>query len=201
HSIRDSVIDDALVQEMKDKHVSYIPTLSLDEFAYIYARKPDWINDAFFKASLEPGVYEMISSEKYQNDLKNAPSYARNVHAFETALKNLKKLYDAGILISLGTDSGAMPIRAQGFSEHLELELMVQAGLTPLQALTVATRNASILLKINKNYGTLEKGKVADFIILDDNPVNDIKNTRKIIAVYKAGKKVSEGPLKLFIPS
>jgi hypothetical protein len=56
HSIRDSVIDDALVQQMKARHVMYIPTLSLDEFAYIYARGPEWINDGFFKASLEPGV-------------------------------------------------------------------------------------------------------------------------------------------------
>jgi len=195
HSIRDSLIDDALVQEMKAKHIIYIPTLSLDEFSYIYARKPEWIDDAFFRASLEPGVYEMISSEKYQHDLKNSPSYTRNQRGFETALKNLKKLFDAGIWVSLGTDSGAQPVRTQGFSEHLELELMVEAGLTPLQAISIATRNASRLLKIDNQYGTLEKGKIADFIILDGNPSTDIKNTRKIIAVYKAGKKVSEGPV------
>ena len=196
HSIRDSVIDDALVQQMKSKNIMYIPTLSLDEYAYIYARKPDWINDAFFKASLEPGVYEMITSEKYQNDIKNSPSYTKNAAAFETALRNLKKLYAAGILISLGTDSGATPVRAQGFSEHLEMELMVQAGLTPLQAITAATRNASRVLKIDKAYGTLEKGKVADMIILGANPATDIKNTRTIEAVYKAGKEVSKGPVQ-----
>lgn len=196
HSVRDSVIDDALVQEMKAKHVAYIPTLSLDEYAYIYARKPDWINDPFFKASLEPGVYEMITSAKYQQDLKNSPAYARNAAAFETALKNLKKLYDAGVLISLGTDSGALPVRAQGFSEHLELELMVQAGLTPIQAIGIATKNAAQLLNINNLYGTVEKGKVADFLILSASPEKDIKNTRKIEAVYKAGEQVSKGPLK-----
>ncbi|MDB5031286.1 amidohydrolase family protein [Mucilaginibacter sp.] len=195
HSIRDSVIDDALMQKMKANHVVYIPTLSLDEYAYIYARRPDWINDPFFKASLEPGVYELITSEKYQNNLKNSPAYAKNMAAFSIALKNLKKIYDAGILVCLGTDSGAMMLRAQGFSEHLELELMVQAGLTPLQALTVATKNSSEMLHIEKQFGTLQKGKIADFIILDGNPAVNIKNTRKILAVYKSGKEVSNGPL------
>lgn len=195
HSIRDSVLDDSFLQQMKIKKVAYIPTLSLDEFAYIYARKPDWINDAFFKNSLEPGVYEMITSGKYQQDLKNSASYAKNIKAFETALKNLKKLFDAGIVIAMGTDSGAMPIRTQGFSEHLEMELMVQAGLTPLQAITVATKNSAEVLQINSKFGTLEKGKVADLIILNADPIENIKNTRKIEAVYKAGKEVSKGPV------
>ena len=195
HSIRDSVIDDQLIAQMKAKKVTYIPTLSLDEFAYIYARKPEWMDDDFFKKSLEPGVYEMITSAKYQNELKNSPAYAKNVAAFQTALKNLKKLYDAGVFVSMGTDSGAMPLRAQGFSEHLEMELMVQAGLTPLQAIGIATKNGAQLLKTDQKYGTLEKGKIADFIILSENPLNDIRNTRKIQAVYKAGKEVSKGPL------
>jgi len=196
HSIRDSVMDDQLIQSMKAKNVAYIPTLSLDEYAYIYARRPEWVDNAFFKNSLEPGVYEMITSAKYQNDLKNSPAYPRAVAAFEMALKNLKKLYDAGVLVAFGTDSGATPVRAQGFSEHLELELLVQAGLTPLQAIGVATKNSAKLLLIDNKFGTLEKGKTADLIILGGNPAVDIKNMRKIVAVYKAGKEVSKGPVK-----
>lgn len=192
HSIRDSLIDDALLQEMKAKHVAYIPTLSLDEFAYIYARRPDWIDDTFFRAALEPGVYEMITAPDFRDGIKNSPTYQKNMAAFEMALRNLKKIFDAGILVGLGTDSGANPVRVQGFSEHLEMELMVQAGLTPMQAIGVATKNAAELMKINDRFGTLEKGKVADFIILNANPVENIKNTRKIEAVYKAGVKVSD---------
>jgi imidazolonepropionase-like amidohydrolase len=196
HSIRDKEIDADLIQEMKKKGVAYIPTLSLDEYAYIYARKPEWAEDPFFRASLEPGVYEMIISKEYQDQVKNSPDFARNKSGFEIALKNVKKIHDAGILVALGTDSGAFPIRAQGFSEHLEMELLVQAGLTPLQAITSATKNSAQVLKIDTNYGTLEKDKKADFIILSESPEKNIKNTRTIEAVWKDGMEVSKGPLK-----
>jgi imidazolonepropionase-like amidohydrolase len=188
HSIRDKEIDADLIQQMKEKGVAYIPTLSLDEYAYIYARKPEWIEDSFFRASLEPGVYEMIISKEYQDQVNKA--------GFEIALKNVKKIHGAGILVALGTDSGAFPIRAQGFSEHLEMELLVQAGLTPLQAITSATKNSAKVLKIDTNYGTIEKGKKADFIILSESPEKNIKNTRTIEAVWKDGMEVSKGPLK-----
>jgi imidazolonepropionase-like amidohydrolase len=190
HSVRDQEVDAALLQAMKDKGVAYIPTLSLDEFSFIYARKPEWINDPFFKASLEPGVWEMITDPKYQDNIRNSPAYDRNVRGFNYALRNVKKAYDAGVLVALGTDSGATPVRAQGFSEHLELELLVQAGLTPLQAIRIGTLNAATALRLDQRYGTVEKGKVADLLVLDGNPEKDIRLTRKIKTVYKAGRTV-----------
>jgi len=196
HSIRDKEIDDALLNEMKQKHVVYIPTLALDEYSFIYAREPDWLNDPFFKAALEPGVYEVISSKDYHDNAAKSPQLQRNENGFQMALKSLKKVYQSGLLVAMGTDSGAQPVRAQGFSEHLELQLMVQAGLTPLEAITIATKNAAKALNIEKNFGTLEPGKTADFIVLSENPETDIRNTRKIESVWKAGIKVSEGPLK-----
>ena len=197
HSIRDRVVDDALLRQMKARGVAYIPTLSRDESAYIYAEKPGWMNDAFFKASLEPGVYEMISSKTYQDRIKNSPEYQQNKQAVAIAMKNLKRMVDAGILVALGTDSGADPVRAQGFSEQWELELMVEAGLTPLQAIQAATKNAATVLKINKMYGTLEPGKKADFIILNENPENNILNSRKIRSVWKNGREVNQGPVSV----
>ncbi len=189
HSIRDSVVDDALLQAMKSKNVVYIPTLVLDKFSYAYGGEAEWINDPFFKASLEPGVYEMITTEKYKNDTKTSPANARNENGFKIAMTNLKKIFDAGILVALGTDSGAMPIRTQGFSEHLELQLLVEAGLTPMQAIVVATSNAAKALNLS-DYGVLEKGRIADLLILDGDPLQDIRNTQKINSVYKAGKKI-----------
>lgn len=195
HSIRDKEVDKELIDLMKAKGIIYIPTLTLDKFAYSYAEKPEWLNDAFFKASLEPGVLEMINNDEYRERTRNAANYQWNVHAFQTAMKNVKTLYDAGVKIVLGTDSGAQPIRTQGFAEHLELELLTRAGLTPLQAITIATKNSAEVLGVIKQRGTLEIGKKADLMVLSSNPLNDIKATRQIESVWKNGVLLNNGPI------
>ena len=195
HSIRDKVVDDELLKLMRKKGVIYIPTLALDQYNFVYGDRPSWITDPFFQASLEPGVLEMITGSDYSTKIKFSSDYEKNKAASKTAFINLKKMNDAGVMIALGTDSGAYPIRTQGFTEHLEMELMVQAGLTPMQAITISTKNAARALRIADDTGTLEKGKRADFIVLTSNPENDIKNTRKIEAVWKDGKAVSKGPV------
>ncbi len=195
HSIRDADIDDALLAQMKKHNVAYIPTLSLDDFAVAYDNTPAWIDDPFFHAALDPGVLEMITSPEYKAKVRASKVTAAETAALPIAMRNLKKVYDAGIPVAMGTDSGATPIRVQGFAEHMELALMVQAGLTPLQAISVATKNGAQLLGVEEQYGTLEPGKKADFIVLEKDPSHDIKNTRTIQAVWKNGAKVSDGPV------
>lgn len=188
HSIRDQLVDDDLLTQMKTNRVAYIPTLTLDEFAIAYASDPEWMNDPFFKQALEPGVYEMLSAPDYQSQVKKDPQYERKVLALKNALANVLRMAKAGILVGLGTDSGASAIRVQGYAEHRELELLVRAGLTPLEAISIATQNAAKILRIDKQYGTIEKGKVADLLILEANPLTDIRNTHQIDGVMKAGQ-------------
>jgi imidazolonepropionase-like amidohydrolase len=109
-------------------------------------------------------------------------------------MHNLKVLSDAGINIAMGNDSGGGPGRFQGYFEHLELEYEVKAGLTPMQALISATSGAARALNIAKDGGTLEKGKWADFIVLNANPLEDIRNTRKIDSVWIGGVEVQQKP-------
>jgi imidazolonepropionase-like amidohydrolase len=189
HSIRDKEVDDDLIAKMKSKGTVYIPTLTRDGYEFFYGETPSWINDPFFKTSLEPGVFEMITDPNYQARIKNSARYQTKRDAYNMALKNLKKLYDGGVLVAMGTDSGAQPVRAQGFSEHLELQLMVDAGLTPLQVITIATRNACQALKL-KDQGILAPGMRADFIVLTDDPSKDIKATQSIESVWKDGVQV-----------
>jgi len=201
HSIRDADVDDAFIAEMKKHNVAYIPTLSLDDFAFAYGDSPNWVNDPFFTEALDPGLLEMITSPEYKAKVQSNKVTAQEEAALPQAMRNLKKIYDAGILVTLGTDSGATPIRIQGFAEHMELALMVQAGLTPIQAITVATANAATLLRVADQYGTLAAGKKANFIVLEKDPSHDIHNTQTIRAVWKDGSKVSDGPLAANTPA
>ena len=109
---------------------------------------------------------------------------------FANDQKNLKLAYDAGVKVGFGTDSGAIPSRVPGFAEHHELEMMVTAGLTPMQAIMCATKTNAELLGIAKTTGTLTVGKQADLIVLDGNPVDDIRNTQKIVAIWHGGREV-----------
>jgi imidazolonepropionase-like amidohydrolase len=103
-------------------------------------------------------------------------------------VRNLKRLADAGVRIGFGTDSG-QPGRFPGFFEHWEMELMVQAGLTPMQVIQSFSRNAAEALGA-ASLGTVEPGKAADLIVLDSDPLKDIRNTRAIHAVYLGGRRL-----------
>lgn len=186
HSIRDAEVDKALLDLMKANGTVYVPTLSIDEYAFAYAGEAPWLHDPFFVRALEPGVMAMITSPTYVAKLRADPKTEAERRALPVALRNLKAIYDAGIKIALGTDAGASPIRPQGYSEHHELGLLVKAGLTPLEALTVATKNGADLLQ-GHDFGTLEPGKHASLVVLDADPTVDIANTRTISSVWHRG--------------
>jgi imidazolonepropionase-like amidohydrolase len=189
HSIRDRPVDVALIQAMRDKSVFLIPTLTRDESSFIYAEQPAWMKEPFFTAAVTPDVLQKFQSSEYINKIRKDPDTAKWKAAAATSKLNLKTLYDAGVQVGFGTDSGANFDRIPGFDEHRELQLMVQSGLTPMQALRCATGNTAQLLKL-KDVGLLEAGKKADFLVLNANPLDDIRNTTKLAAVWRAGQPI-----------
>ncbi|PSL20840.1 amidohydrolase family protein [Chitinophaga ginsengisoli] len=188
HSIRDQEVDDSLIIMMKQKNICYIPTLCIEEFAFAYASLPEWFPDPFFVRSLEPGVSDLLKSEEYRK--QNSEERERKMQSLQIASRNLHKMDSAGVKIVMGTDSGAQPVRAIGFSEHMELQLMTEAGIPPLRVIQYATYNGAAMLGIEGQTGSLLPGKKADFMILDANPLLDIRATRSIKAIYKNGKQI-----------
>jgi imidazolonepropionase-like amidohydrolase len=106
----------------------------------------------------------------------------------KNAQRNLKLLADAGVPVGFGTDTGP-PNRFGGYGEHWEAKLMIDAGLTPSQVIVAATKSGAQFLN-SPDIGTIEKGKAADLLVLEANPLDDIANTRRIRAVYVAGHQI-----------
>jgi imidazolonepropionase-like amidohydrolase len=109
---------------------------------------------------------------------------------------NAKKLFDAGILLAAGTDA-PYPGVFQGEGLHRELELLVEAGLTPLEAITVATRNAAKLIGAEREWGTLAAGSLANVVVVRGRPDRNISETRNIEMVIRKGVVLDRDELKL----
>ncbi len=104
-------------------------------------------------------------------------------------------MHKAGVRLLAGTDTAAAVDVLPGFSLHTELEYFVQAGLTPMEALQTATLNPALFLGIQEQSGTVQKGKLANLVLLDADPLQDIRNTRRIAAVILNGKLLTRTDL------
>lgn len=143
-------------------------------------------NDDLIKMMLDKGTY-------FVPTLAIAWAYKDAYPDVFSGLKQtFKKLYDAGVNIAAGTDSGT-PGVVIGKSLHKELELMVEAGLSPIEAIVAGTRSAADNLGKGNDLGTIEPGKIADIIAVSGDPMRDIKATREIKLVIKDGKILVNG--------
>ena len=168
HSVRDRDVDDETVALFRSH-----PNLTLNP------NLPDRgvkVDNSWLKASL--------STDEYANLERNNTDRPRQQEAYGIQARNLNRLSRAGVRIVLGTD-GNRP-----WSPHEEMADMVTAGMTPMQVIVASTRNAAGFLRMT-DAGTLDPGMLADFIVLDANPVDDITNTRKVSSVYLNGAQVN----------
>jgi len=192
HMVRDKDMDDEVVQAIVKRRVVIMPTLQNAERGRNTEPPPSlaaWLNGPAREAIGAALVAKVLGA--YSGRPAAQASATRERYAI--LQRSLAKLSAAGARIVLGGDTGLQD-DPFGFAEHRELELMVEAGMTPMQAITAATRNGADYLGL-KTAGTLGPGKQADFIVLDGNPLEDITNTRRITRIFLKGREVNRGSL------
>jgi len=189
HSIRDREVDAETIALLKKRDICVCPTLTREVSTFVYESRPAFFDDPFFLKEADKQVMDQLLDPKRQEAMRRSESAQRYKKALEMASRNLKKLSDSGVRIAFGTDTGP-PARFQGYFEHMEMDLMYKAGLTPAQILKSATSDAAKCMNVAGKLGTLQKGAWADLVVLDSNPATDIKNMRSINSVWIAGKKI-----------
>ena len=190
HSVRDKDIDDEFIRLMKARNVPYCPTLTRDLSTFVYESTPAFFSDPFFLREADRDVVARLQQPAAQEAMRGSKTAQAYKAALAVAKRNLKRAADAGLLIAMGTDAGPFPERFQGYFEHLEMQMMAEAGMTPAQVLRAATVDAARAMKV-EGVGALTPGAWADFVALERNPLEDIRHTRGIAGVWIAGNAVT----------
>ncbi len=185
------------VQLMHDRQVAFISTLTVFESS---SRRRlanlAFLQDPLVRDTSPPGFLEGLKAEAARKlPTDEADKAQRWEGLLQNAMQNARALTQSGVLLTAGTDA-PYPGDMQGEGLHRELELLVEAGFTPLEAISIATQNAARFIGAN-DWGTIQPGKLATLIIVDGRPDRDIAQTRKVVGVYVAGKKIDRDSLKL----
>lgn len=187
HSIRDQEVDASVIELLTAGDICVCPTLTRELSTYVYESTPGFFSDPFFVESADLPVLEQLKDPARQAALQQDDTAQSYKQALAMAQTNLKKLADSDVRIVFGTDSGPAA-RFEGYFEHLEMELMADAGLTPEQILRSATADAANCLGLPK-VGILEPGRYADFNVFGKSLLEDIRNSRTLNEVWIGGEQ------------
>jgi imidazolonepropionase-like amidohydrolase len=185
HGVIDQRVDAPFIESILSGDIFYVPTFSL----YHFLASPDSfiahaLEDSAFRTSLPPETIAALTSPEYAEHYRQLyPNQAYVASMLGILNENTTSIAHNYAQLAMGTDLWDLP----GIGAHLELASMVDAGLTPMQAVTAATFLSAKFLGILPRTGTIEPGKDADLLVLDADPLADIRNTRKIDMVVKKG--------------
>jgi len=194
HLVRDAVMDEPLLVAVIRNRVFVMPNMGGGERT-THTTPPDWWSEPYLvgllKDTASPEVIERMKGLFAPRDaavVERVRGIYRNVH------QNTRRLNEAGARIILGSDTG-LPDHLFGYAEQRELELMASAGMTTMEVIVAATSRGAEYLQLSDT-GTLAAGKRADFLVLDANPLDDIRNTRRIARMFVNGVEIDRAALK-----
>jgi len=194
HLVRDKEMSDDLIATMVRNNVYINPNLGAAERA-THAALPGWADEPRLAGLLRDTVApEVIARIRSSFEGRNPALVARATAQYAILRASVAKLAKAGAKIVLGADTGLRD-HIFGWAEQKELEFMAEAGMSPLQVIVASTSRAAQFMGLNDR-GVLAPGKRADFLVLDANPLQDIRNTRSIAKLYVLGKEVDRSAIK-----
>ena len=191
HSVMDREVDEEFLTLAKRRRVLYCPTLFVMD-GYRLALSNQWRATEAEQRLADPEVLSAMEDLSRLPPEKIPPSVRRMMRerngagTSSAALTNLRKVWDAGITVVMGTDAGNIGT-LHGPSVFRELQMMVQGGLTPLETLRSATTNGALAIGMEGQVGAIAPGKLADLVLLDADPLGDIGNASRVRLVVKGG--------------
>ncbi len=192
HMIRDTEnIDPAFIARLRDLRIVFAPTLVRQELDWLCAEHPERLDDPDVTRSVDADV--VAAARDRARSAHPAPA---ELEAFERSKRNTSRLAAGGVLIAVGSDGGSS-LDFPGLMTHREVELLTEAGLSPMDAIVSATRNGGLALRKGDELGTIEPGRRADLMLLSANPLEDVRNLRKIDRLMLDGEWVDRAALKL----
>ena len=181
-------MDEELITLMKDHDAFLIPNIGLGDL-----RRERVFDDPFLQETVTTEVIDRLRDAYETRYPDGVPTRSPEQ---ERAQKDaFTRLAEADVQIVLGTDAGGVPDHFFGYTGHKELEIFVRLGMTPMQAIVAATKRAAERIGLT-HMGTLAPGRRADFVVLDANPLEDIRNTQRIANVYLQGQELDRAALR-----
>jgi imidazolonepropionase-like amidohydrolase len=191
HPVIQSPISTSFINLMRTKRVPMASTLTIGESYSRLAEHPEYLDQPLYRDTTDAAEIQRLKTVESPRQREDRWAQWMKVMT-PVAQDNLKRLNAAGRdIVALGTD------RSSGADVHRELELLVGGGITPADAIVIATRNSARFLGLLDEIGTIEIGKAADLVLLDADPTADINNAKRIATVVRGGAIVDRAALDL----
>jgi len=189
HMPRDRVADHELWSLMRDRGVAVVPTLVVPDSNIVWLDRPAFLDDPLFRLAVGPGAADYLRSDAFHAAIRAKPEFPRLRHDLLDAMANVRGAYGEGMQFGFGTDAGVSQ-RTVGYGEHRELELLTECGVTPRDAIRMATLGAAEVLG-RDDRGEIVAGRLADLVVLREDPLADVRALRTIESVWIDGERVA----------